>query len=258
MSTAERPIQERLERASLYRLLGGALARPQAERLAELAQAAEALAPAIEPAVRGPLARFAAAARATDAAAVGDEYVFLFDRGAKVPPYEGAWGEAPQLAGKAALLADIAGFYAAFGLEPGDGQPDVEDHIAAECEFMSALALKEAYALAESDDEGAAITRAAQSRFVGDHLGRWSVTFANGLRDASPLPYYRSLADVLDVWVKTEIEHLGATPSAVLGRSGYDPLQEADTFICPMAASEPAPPEGASPDEGSEDAREEP
>ena len=87
MSAAERPVQERLERASLYRLLGGALARPQAERLAELAAAAEALAPAVEPAVAEPLARFAAIARETDAAVVGDEYVFLFDRGAKVPPY---------------------------------------------------------------------------------------------------------------------------------------------------------------------------
>ena len=239
MSAAERLIQERLERGSLYRLLGGALARPQAERLAELAAAAEALAPAIEPAVAEPLARFATAVRETDAAAVGDEYVFLFDRGAKVPPYEGAWGEAPQLAGKAALLADVAGFYAAFGLVPGEAQPDVEDHIAAECEFMSALALKEAYALAESDDEGATITLAAQSRFVGDHLGRWSGTFADALKDASPLPYYGALADLLSAWMKAEIERLGAAPSVVLGRSGYDSIQEADAFSCPMAEPEP-------------------
>jgi TorA maturation chaperone TorD len=248
MSAAERPIRERLERASVYRLLGGALARPRAERLAELATAADMLAPAVEPALAEPLARFAAAAREADAAAIGDEYVFLFDRAAKVPPYEGAWGEAPQLAGKAALLADVAGFYAAFGLMPGEAEPDVEDHIAAECEFMSVLALKEAYALAESDDEGAAITRAAQSRFVGDHLGRWSGTFAAALRDASPLPYYGALADLLGAWVTAEIERLRAAPSVVLGRSGYDPIQEADAFTCPMAESEAA----------AEDAHEEP
>jgi TorA maturation chaperone TorD len=240
MSAPERVVQEQLERASLYRLLGGALAHPQGERLAELAEAAGALAPTVAPAVAAPLARFAAAARAADPAAVTDEYVFLFDRGAKCPPYEGAWEDAPQLAGKAALLADVAGFYAAFGLAPGEAQPDVEDHIAAECEFMSALALKEAYALAESDDEGAAITRAAQSRFVGDHLGRWSGTFADALRDASPLPYYGALADLLGVWVKAEIERLGAVPSVVVGASGYDPLQEADAFSCPMAEPEPA------------------
>jgi TorA maturation chaperone TorD len=244
MSAAERPIQERLERASLYRLLGGALARPQAERLAALAAAADALVPLVEPAVAEPLARFAAVARETGAAVIGDEYVFLFDRGAKVPPYEAAWEDAPQLAGKAALLADVAGFYAAFGLVPGEAQPDVEDHIAAECEFMSALALKEAYALAERDDEGAAITSAAQSRFVGDHLGRWSGTFAAALREASPLPYYGALADLLGVWVAAEIERLGAAPSVVLGRSGYDPIQEVEAFSCPMAEPEPTPEDG--------------
>jgi TorA maturation chaperone TorD len=239
MTATERAIQERLERGSLYRLLGWALARPQADYHPALAEAAEALARVVEPAVAEPLARFAAAANETDAAAVRDEYVFLFDRGAKVPPYEGAWEDAPQLAGKAALLADIAGFYAAFGLTPGEAQPDVEDHIAAECEFMSALALKEAYALAESDDEGAAITLAAQSRFVGDHLGRWSGTFADALKDASPLPYYGALADLLSAWMKAEIERLGAAPSVVLGRSGYDSIQEADAFSCPMAEPEP-------------------
>lgn len=244
MSADERLIQERLERASLYCLLGGALARPRADRLAVLAEAAEALAPVVGPAVAKPLARFAAAARETDAAAITDEYVFLFDRGAKCPPYEGAWEDAPQLAGKAALLADVAGFYAAFGLTPGGAQPDVEDHIAAECEFMSALALKEAYALSESDDEGAAITRAAQSHFVGDHLGRWSGTFAEALRDASPLPYYGALADLLGAWVAAEIEALGAAPSVVRGRSGHDAIHEAEAFSCPMAEPEPAPEDG--------------
>ena len=36
----------------------------------------------------------------------------------------------------------------------------------------------------------------------------------------------------------------GAAPSVVLGRSGYDPIQEADAFSCPMAEPEPAPEEG--------------
>ena len=32
--------------------------------------------------------------------ALAQEYVFLFDRGARCPPYEGAWGDAPQLGGQ--------------------------------------------------------------------------------------------------------------------------------------------------------------
>ena len=81
----------------------------------------------------------------------------------------------------------------------------------------------------------------AQSRFVGDHLGRWSGAFAEALRDASPLPYYGALADLLGAWVEAEIERLGGAPSVVLGRSGYDPIQEADTFGCPMGEPEVSP-----------------
>ena len=234
MSDADRGVLVRLERASLYRLLGHALSRPEGLRLDALADAADTLGRALAPAVAEPLAQFAAAARETDVTAVADEYGFLFDRGARCPPYEGAWGDAPQLAGKPALLADIAGFYTAFGPQPGVGQPDVEDHIAAECEFMSVLALKEAHALAEGDEDGLAVIGAAQSRFVGDHLGRWSASFADGLRDASPLPYYRALADLLRAWVAGESERLGAAPSMVCGRAGHDLIQDGETFTCPM------------------------
>ena len=36
--------------------------------------------------------------------------------------------------------------------------------------------------------------------------------------------------------------YLGAAPGVVLGRSGYDPIQEAEAFTCPLAEPEPAPP----------------
>lgn len=78
-----------------------------------------------------------------------------------------------------------------------------------------------------------------QSRFVGDHLGRFTEAFAGSLREASPLPFYAALADLLTVWVKAEVERLGAAPSVVLGPAGYDPIQEADAFTCPMAEPEP-------------------
>ena len=241
MNAVERDVLDRLERASVYRVLGWALGRPERVNLAKIAEAAESLAPSLAPAVGEPLAAFAGAARETDNSALADEYVFLFDRGAKCPPYEGAWGDGPQLAGKGALLADVAGFYAAFGLAPGDGQPDTEDHIAAECEFMSALSLKEAYAVSEGNEDGVAVTSAAQSSFVADHLGRWAGTFSDALREASPLPYYRALADVLGAWAQAEADRLGARPATICGRAGHDPMQDADALICPMANPEAGP-----------------
>jgi TorA maturation chaperone TorD len=236
----ERDVQERLTRAALYRLLGAAFAYPEADRFEAVARAARVLAPGGPPALADRLETFAAAVEAADAAALAGEHVFLFDRGSRCPPYEGAWGDAPQLAGKAALLADVAGFYAAFGLEPGAAQPDVEDHIGAECEFMSALALKEAYALAEDDAEGVLITRDAQIRFLGDHLGRWAGTFAVALREATPMPYYIAAADLLAALVADDSARLGAGPTAVTGRTGYDPIQGDEAFTCPMA--DPLPP----------------
>ena len=228
----ERQVARALVRAGVYRLLGGAWAYPTPSHLEDLAGLAESLA------AEGPLApaiaAFASAARGADAEATAQEYVFLFDREARCPPYEGAWGDAPQLAGKSALLADIAGFYAAFGLEPSAAHPDAEDHIAPECEFMSALCLKEAYALAEGMTEGLEVTQRAQSSFLGEHLGRWAEAFAVAVKGATPLPYYGALADLLGGWTREEIAGLGAEPQRVSGRFGYDPVQE-EAFTCPMA-----------------------
>lgn len=238
LSAAERAVHERLERASLYRLLGWAFAYPLPEELRALGLLAGALSETAPSGLAGPLARLAESAGDADSADIAAEYVFLFDRGARCPPYEGAWSDAPQLAGKAALLADVAGFYRAFGLEPASAQPDAEDHIAAECEFMSVLALKEAWAVGEGNDEAAEVIRAAERSFLADHLGRWTDVFAASLREATPVAFYGVLADLLGAWVATEIETLGAMPMRLHGRPCRDPMQEEDAFTCPMT---PAP-----------------
>lgn len=233
---AEAQVVRALARAGLYRLLGGALGYPRDGSGEELAGLARAAGAAIDtPAsLREPLARFAAAAAAADPAALASEYVFLFDREARCPPYEGAYAEAPQLAGKPAALADIAGFYAAFGLEPAAAEPELEDHIAAELEFMSVLGLKEAYALAEGHGPGLGVTRAAAAAFFGDHLGRWAVAFAEAVKEATAVPYYAALADLLAAWIVVEGETLGSPPRRP-GPRGADPVQEEDAFTCPMA-----------------------
>ncbi len=231
----ERQVARALGRAAVYRLLGGAWAYPAPGRLDELRRLAESAVP--ESSLGPAFAAFASAAREADAEATAQEYVFLFDREARCPPYEGAWGDAPQLAGKSALLADIAGFYAAFGLEPSATHPDAEDHVAPECEFMSVLCLKEAYALAEGMAEGLEVTRKAQASFLGEHLGRWAEAFAGAIKEATPLRYYGALADLFAAWVREELGALGVEPQRLSGRLGYDPVQE-EAFTCPMA---PAP-----------------
>jgi TorA maturation chaperone TorD len=236
-----------LGRAGLYRLLGGALGYPGPERLEEVGRAARAAAAAAGTPVdlRQALERLATAAGTADPAGLAEEYTFLFDRGVRCPPYESAWGEAAQLAGKAAALADIGGFYAAFGLAPAHAQPELEDHVAAECEFMSALGLKEAWALAQGHAEGLAVTRDAQAAFLRDHLGRWAGAFARALGEAAALPYYGAVAETLEVWVETDATALGAIPVRVEGRRGWDPVQEEEAMSCPLAAEAADEPAGS-------------
>lgn len=228
-------VAERLARAGVYRLLGRALAYPGPGDAEVLARSARALHASAAPALGGLLDRFAAAASRTDAGDLAAEHVLLFHRAAPCPPYEGAWADAAQLAGKAALLADVAGFYRAFGIEPASAQPDTPDHIAAECEFMSVLALKEAWAAAASNEEALETIGAATRSFLADHLGRWAEVFAGALREASPAPYYGALADLLAACVAADAAALGVTPAALAGPPRRDPMQDEDTFTCPMA-----------------------
>jgi TorA maturation chaperone TorD len=247
----EATVGQALGRAAIYRVLGAAFAPLDRGQLDALAESASAVAGGTAVRRELPVERlaeslsaWASAARAADPDAVAEERVFLFDRGSRCPPYEAAWDDAPQLGGKAALLADIAGFIAAFGVLPAEACPDVEDHIATECELMSVLALKEACALAEGETDGLDITRRAQQAFIADHLGRWAVAFAAALREATPLPYYSALAEVLDRWVEADAERLGVVPVRVTGRRAPGAAPDDNAFTCPMAvaggADEPA------------------
>ena len=222
-------VADALARGTIYRLCGAALAYPDPARLDEVARLARVAQDGAAPALRDQLIELASAAAAADAAGVAAEYVALFDGAVKCPPYEGAYGP-PQMAGKAAQLADIAGFYAAFGLEAG-GQPDVEDHIATELEFLSALAVKQAWATAEQHEEHAEITRDASASFLKDHLGRWAPAFASTLESTTDLPYYRAVARLLAMWVGIEVAHLGVTAEP-LSATTPDP-EASEPFDCP-------------------------
>jgi nitrate reductase assembly molybdenum cofactor insertion protein NarJ len=78
-------------------------------------------------------------------------------------------------------LADIAGFYMAFGFKTGGPKRERPDHLAVELEFMHLLCLKEAYALSSSLPEQAQLCRDAQRSFLNDHLGAWIGLFSQAL-----------------------------------------------------------------------------
>lgn len=253
----EDAIARSLHRAALYRLAAGAFSYPEPGLLAELRSCAtrclDSRGAAGDP-LTAAVAGFRAALREPDAVAsiLQQEYVFLFDRQVHCSPYETAYGDGRRIAGKSAELADIAGFYTAFGLAPSAARPDMVDHVAAELEFMSLLALKEAAALTEDLDEALAVTREAARAFLRDHLGRWAGAFARQLADSTAVPYYQAAGRLLAALVDEEVRALGVEPKPAVGLAAADPMQE-EQFTCPFgdacdaggeAAPDPAAPAG--------------
>jgi hypothetical protein len=99
------------------------------------------------------------------------------------PPCETEYLRSRDAFHRAQQLADIAGFYRAFGVEPSRQRPQRADHIALELEFVALLLEK----LASSDEdaqareEHARIVRDAHRAFLADHLTTWVPQFAQRL-----------------------------------------------------------------------------
>ena len=107
-------------------------------------------------------------------------------------------------------MADVAGFYKAFGVEV-DPSGVRADHIAAELEFMNLLAVKESVALQqEGEGEHAHVCRDASRTFLRDHLGRWVRNLSEKLGDEAADPFYTEAGVFLSLWVAYDADRLGA------------------------------------------------
>ncbi len=106
-------------------------------------------------------------------------------------------------------LADISGFYRAFGFRLGGARRERPDHLAVELEFMYALALKQAYALHGGAAAQAQICVDAQMRFLQDHLGRWLELFERSLITNGGVEPYLSLVHFLTAFVLADAAALG-------------------------------------------------
>ncbi len=130
------------------------------------------------------------------------------------------------------ILADIAGFYRAFGLEIAVNERP--DHLALELEFMSVLTYKEALALENNLFEQAEICRDAQKKFLEAHLGRWVGIVADTLARAAQIEFYKALAADVKEFIESECALLGAQPEIITARP---PEAETPDVRCPAARS---------------------
>lgn len=150
------------------------------------------------------------------------------------PAYEMEYGR-NEIIRQASDLADIAGFYRAFGVEIATNANGRPDHITAECEFMSILCLKQAYADAQGDQQNADICFDAERTFLRDHLARWLPAFVHHVEEADADGFFGALARFADAFVKAECSHfdIHAGP-ATLELRPPDPLLDT-TISCGSA-----------------------
>lgn len=116
-------------------------------------------------------------------------------------------------------LAEIRAFHAAFAFQPACEDP--VDHVAIEAGFVAWLLLKQAYALANGDEEALAITTEATARFVREHVAVCAEPLAAALAEEAP-------------------EHLQLAARALAARAGPRPRDaEGDWVPAGLGVEEP-------------------
>lgn len=111
---------------------------------------------------------------------VRSDYIQLFDHSrSENPLYETEYGRA-RTAVKGNSLADVAGFYRAFGLLQSDdgATKEMPDHVAVEFEFYSYMLFKEQAVRQLGDNQGIDIVSDGRKKFLADHLGRFVSSIA--------------------------------------------------------------------------------
>ncbi len=111
------------------------------------------------------------------------------------PPYETEYIGPKQTFQRSQHLADVAGFYRAFGLSCSRERPD---HVAIELEFMALVIGLEHQAATHSDkhrspaerENHVAVCQRAQSRFLREHIAWWFPTLARLMEIEAPETMY--------------------------------------------------------------------
>jgi len=119
------------------------------------------------------------------------------------PPYETEFCHWNDPTYRSSQMADVGGFYRAFGVEPRRDRPERQDHISLEIEFIAFLQQKIALAMEANHEEHIAVCREALTAFVRDHVAWWMPTFAGCVKRRIMLlrstPEGAEVADLLDV-----------------------------------------------------------
>lgn len=162
------------------------------------------------------------------------EYIEVFDRQHVANPiYETEYGRNRSIS-KATELADLAGFYKAFGLE-SDGIPEMPDHFAVELEFYAYLLMKQQVLQDLADTEGVEIVKEARQHFLKDHLGGFAKAMAASEGTQSH-PFYGPLFQWTGHLVSAACEEMQLDPEPI---AYFSREQEPEGFDCATLGSCP-------------------
>ncbi len=162
------------------------------------------------------------------AEAIAKEYpaVFGYCTSKNCPPYETEYCALKDVHYRTQKMADVAGFYRAFGLQPSPAVHDRLDHIALETEFMAVLIARELFALQQKlGTDAVEVCRQAQRQFFRDHLVWWLPRFGRTLMDQSS-ETYRLFGTLICLFVPAERAILGLPPVPRLPSPEIDPPEE--------------------------------
>ncbi len=229
-------IERCFARAAVYRLLSLLFTYPSNEVVAELPRALEAALVAsnlMDSEVAKAAAATAEALRERDQPSLAVENTSLFTHSASpdCPLNECAYSS-KQIYREVQELADIAGFYHAFGLEMAGQRPD---ELSAELEFCYLLALKEGHARETGRRTEAAVCRDVHKTFVHDHLGRWAENIGQRVQALAPESAYAAFGRLLCEFAASEIAYL-KTGTIAPHEELPNPPEPLDEEGCPAAA----------------------
>ena len=221
-ATLESTAEGTLAREVLYRFLSAALRDPRDPRFAPvrdpanqelvegaleiLREEADGLLPQLGFGELSPeqlsWTGIAAALSATDKELAADfDRIFGFTLCKECPPYETEFCANAEPFYRSQQLADIGGFYRAFGLD----FVERPDYLPLELEYLALLLTKERLAVNLPDEsEHVEVCRAARERFLRDHLCVWAPSFTIGLRRKAGGGFYAAFGELLAAFLPLE------------------------------------------------------
>lgn len=234
MTTTEQPrrgwaglddhgIQRVLGRSAVYEALALGMAYPSETSLGRLVDLLADLGGHEVVKAYGLAPRFAAINDALGRASYGDlqlEHNRLFLGQVLCSPHETEYER--DTFSKASQLADIAGFYTAWGLQTSESRRTMPDFVGTELEFLAMVTRREAYAALRGWANRRKLARESSQAFMQTHLGRWVNAFAADLREETAEgdagQFYAAIARLLEQFVIMDVAANGVLPSMLTAR----------------------------------------